>query len=554
MTQRETGHFRDSSPAQIIAEAAGDRYWQTAAILLIGVILAAGVLWASRHATGIDWDEAGYINRAIQDRYIFQKEGLYGLVRTVGCHEPQRPPAYRMMVIPITIPFGVSAPVTRYVSIFVFAMTLWIVYLLGRRLAGPACGAFTSLLLATSPGVLICGVKFGTEPTLYLSVAGSLYFLVRRMQPGQRSVLNVLGLGSFLGLGLLSKTSFVTLAAPMMAMAFVLAWWKKVPGLRPAFLVKACLVGGLLAFPWWQRSWREALAYTQYSSAFTRHSVEGTLFHMVTGWFFAFAREGVGIVLLLLIGAILARAIVSPRRLGRMEPYQRGGLWICLAAAIPLILLQITGKNHNMRLITPSFFPLAVAVGLVASTTSWTRSRWLTGLATALLALQTAVVAAPSFMGVPIRETDPAPAAKLTTRASWDWDVLWTLCKGRGLTDPVIEYLGNGPPCCVPQISYPWVRRDQAATVTWLWRYEQGDIDWDGIRTKLGEADAVITALDYRGVIADKQHLDNAHNGELAALLENDRRFEGPLEIDVGARPPAKIVVFFRLHQGSATK
>jgi hypothetical protein len=42
----------------------------------------------------------------------------------------------------------------------------------------------------------------------------------------------------------------------------------------------------------------------------------------------------------------------------------------------------------------------------------------------------------------------------------------------------------------------------------------------------------------------------NAHNNELAALLQNDPRFEGPIEIDVGARRPAKVIAFFRARGG----
>jgi 4-amino-4-deoxy-L-arabinose transferase-like glycosyltransferase len=537
-----------------MTEAASDRYWQTAAILITGVILAAGVLWASRHATGTDWDEAGYINRVIQDRYVFQAEGLYGLVRTIGCDESQRPPAYRMIVAPITIPFGVSAAGVRYISIAVFAVTLAIIYRLGRRLAGPACGAFIVLLLTTGPTMLLCAVKFGTEFPLYLSVAGSLYFLTRRLQTPQRSLSDVLGLGFFLGLGLLSKTSFVMVAAPMMAVAFVLAWRGNMPGLSPAFVLKAALVGGLLAFPWWQRSWREALAYAQYSSSFARHSLGAFGLPMLIQWFYAFAKSATGIALLLLMVAVLAQVVVSRRALRRLERPQRAVLWICLAAGVPLLLVQLLGQNHNMRLITPAFFPLGVALGLVASATRWTRARVLTAAATVALVVQAATIALPSFAALPARDNRTLaipPSQVLAAHELWDWEALRQACQDRHLTNPALRYLGNGVSYCIPQISHPWVRRNEPATVAFLWRYEEGPIDWERIRTKLAEANVVITALNYQGLVADKQPLDNAHNGELATVLENDPRFEGPVEIDVGARPPAKIVAFFRVRQES---
>jgi len=534
-----------------MTETAGDRYWQVLAILITGVILSAGVLWASRHATGTDWDEAGYINRVIQDRYLFQTGGLYDLVRTIGCHEPQRPPAYRMMVLPITIPFGASTAGVRYISIFVFAATLAILYRLGRRLAGPACGAFTVLLLATGPTTLLYAVKFGTEFPLYLSVAGTLYFLLRRLQAPHRSLFDILGLGLFLGLGLLSKTSFIMVAAPTLALAFVLAWRRDIPGLSPAFLLKAALLGGLLALPWWQRSWHEALAYAQYSSAFARHSLGDFGLSMLMRWFDLFARSATGIALLLLIVAVLARALVSRRHLHRLEPHQRAALWICLAAGVPLIPLQLLGQNHNMRLITPAFFPLALALGLVASATSWTRARLLTAAATVAFALQAATIALPSFAALPSHDSETLgipPSQVLAARELWDWEALRQACQDRRLTNPALQYLGNGNTYCPPHISYPWVRRHEPTTVAFLWRYEEGPIDWELIRTKLAEANVIITALDYEGLVADKQPLDNAHNAELAALLENDPRFEGPVEIDVGARPPARIVAFFRVY------
>jgi len=538
-----------------MSEAASDRYWQTLAILITGVILAAGVLWASRHATGTDWDEAGYINRVIQDRFVFQAEGLYGLVRTIGCDEPARPPAYRMLAVPITIPFGVSAPAVRYIAILVFAATLALIYWLGRRLAGRACGAFTVLLLATSPTLLLWGVKFSTEFPLYLSVAGTLYFLLRRLQAPQRSLFDILGLGSFLGLGLLSKTSFVMVAAPMMAMAFVLAWRKDTPGLYPAFVLKAALVGGLLAFPWWQRNWHEALDYAQYSSQFARHSLGGFGIPMLLQWLHTFARSALGLALLLLIMAVFAQALVSRQALRRLEQHQRTVLWICLAAGIPLILVQLLGRNHNMRLITPAFFPLAVALGLVASAALWTRARLLTAAATAVFALQAATIAIPSFAALPTFDTKllgGTPSWQLTVRELWDWEPLRQACQDRHLTNPVLQYLGNGPAYCVPLVSHPWIRRNEPATVTWLWHHEEGAIDWEVIRAKLTEASVVVTVLNYQGLAVDKQPLDNTHNGELAALLENDPRFEGPVEIDVGARPPAKIIAFFRVRQGPA--
>jgi hypothetical protein len=172
-----------------------------------------------------------------------------------------------------------------------------------------------------------------------------------------------------------------------------------------------------------------------------------------------------------------------------------------------------------------------------------------------VFALQAATIALPVFAATTTHDgkgPNVPPSQALTSCELWDWEPLRQACQERHLTNPALRYLGNGSSYCIPQISYPWVRRNEPATVAFLWRYEEGPIDWEVIRTKLAEADVALTALNYEGLAADKQPWDNAHNGELATLLKDDSRFEGPIEIDVGARPPARIVAFFRMRQEPA--
>jgi hypothetical protein len=213
------------------------------------------------------------------------------------------------------------------------------------------------------------------------------------------------------------------------------------------------------------------LGYAQYSSQFARHSLGGPGIPLLIQWFHTFARSALGLALLLLAVAVLAQAIAPRHALRRLEPYQRAVLWICLAAGIPLILVQFLGQNHNMRLITPSFFPLAVALGLIASLTAWTRARLLTAAATVVFALQAAAIALPSFAALPACESQAPgipPSQVLASYELWDWEPLWQACQNRHLTNPVIQYLGNGTACCVPLIGHPWIRRHEPATITWL--------------------------------------------------------------------------------------
>jgi hypothetical protein len=64
----------------------------------------------------------------------------------------------------------------------------------------------------------------------------------------------------------------------------------------------------------------------------------------------------------------------------------------------------------------------------------------------------------------------------------------------------------------------------------------------------ISTSDVVLTAPKYVGAPADKQDLDNQHNGEFLQRLKNDPRFKGPLVIYLGRFTPVEVAVFFNTH------
>lgn len=90
--------------------------------------------------------------------------------------------------------------------------------------------------------------------------------------------------------------------------------------------------------------------------------------------------------------------------------------------------------------------------------------------------------------------------------------------------------------------------------VRWLWRYEEGSINWDKIRNSLVECDVVMTAPNYVGERNDKQYLDNKYNKEFADWLANDLRFRGPTRFQMGRFQPTEILAFSNIKNQSSTK
>jgi hypothetical protein len=89
---------------------------------------------------------------------------------------------------------------------------------------------------------------------------------------------------------------------------------------------------------------------------------------------------------------------------------------------------------------------------------------------------------------------------------------------------------------CRATVDYPDVR--------WLWRYEEGPLDWQKVMDSIGQDDLVITAPHYIGRVDNKEDLDNQHNAEFADRLSRDPRFRGPIRLQMGRFEPVEVLVF----------
>src|SRR5262249_15313823 len=94
-----------------------------------------------------------------------------------------------------------------------------------------------------------------------------------------------------------------------------------------------------------------------------------------------------------------------------------------------------------------------------------------------------------------------------------------------------------------PQIEFPWAAQPTSTghdatldfpDVTWLWRYEDGSLDWRKVMDAAGQSDIVVTAPRYIGEVRNKEDLDNQFNGDFAARLSLDPQFRGPIRLEMG--------------------
>jgi len=535
------------------------RFWLLFAAATVIVIMLAAVRWSLDHPYGTSWDEAEYINQVLVDAQRLEHGMLLKLGGRIVIKSYGRPPAYRPLALPFLVLFGLHSAAARLLSLVCFAFSSWFVYLATRRIGSRVAGAFAALIFALSPDVVSASMWFSTEGPLYLATSAMLYFLFvcwtdKSERPG-----NWIGLGLAVGLGFLSKASFVLIALPVLAFWLIVARWKclSVPSL--AAQRKAGLLALLVAAPWWLLNIKPAIAGAQMARGFVPNSLGPPSLTTWIRWlstvFQSLVGNGLSIVIGLVVIACLWKAIVRKETV--LNPLQRLALGACACAGLPIVLAQLSGTNHLLRHISPAVIPLAIAVGVLSDQTGWARSRGPVVVSALLFCVQLLMIVAlavfPNKHAMnPGLVNGRLPWRVMFRRDQWDWTPVQNIGDSCRIEAPKISYLGYGPGLSPPQIQYPWAVQGASTSrttldfpeVTWLWRYDEGPLDWQRVMDSAGQSDIVLTPPHCTGEM--KEDLNNQHNAEFANRLSRDPRFRGPIRLEMGRFEPVEVDVFLK--------
>ena len=196
-----------------------DRSWLLLLAVALVALLTSTVQWMQDHPNAICWDEAEYFNAVLSDQGAVRDYGLRGLYRQIRYDDRGRPPAYRILAIPFYSIFGFRPTVLRLASMGFTWLGLLLLYLTAHKIADRKCAVLSVLVCCLSPAQVLWSGLFYTENPLFLASAGTFYFLVSSVTSGLATARNWIGLGLSIGLGLLSKASFVPVAASVLGFA-----------------------------------------------------------------------------------------------------------------------------------------------------------------------------------------------------------------------------------------------------------------------------------------------------------------------------------------------
>ena len=542
--------------------------WPVFAAATMIIIIVSAICWSLHHPYGASWDEAQYLNEAQLDAQRLQHGMLLRLGGRILIKSWGRPPAYRILALPVLGLFGFHTVAVRLVSLACFALSALFVYLAARRVRSSAAGGFAALVFCLSPLVIAASLWFSTEGPLYLATSAMLYYVFRCWTNKSEQWTSWVGLGIAVGLGLLAKASFIAIVLPVMVLWLVVGYrGHLIPNLASQW--KAGLLALMIAAPWWLLNIKAAIATTQQARGFAANSLGPPSPVTYLRWLSTVGQSLLGYGLSILIALVVLAALREvTKRKNFSDPLQRLALGACACAGAPIVLAQLTGTNHLLRHISPAMIPLAIAVGVLADWSGWARAGWFIAVSGVLFCAQLGMIVTPVLF--PNHErvnlgmaNGQYPWRVMARLDQWDWTPVEQIGRGCGLDAPKISYLGGSRAFNPPQIERPWVTAIASTglavfpypAVTWLWRYEQGPIDWQKVMATAEESDIVVTAPHFVGEVGNGDDLYNQHNSEFADRLSLDPHFKTPIRLEMGRFEPVDVLVFmnqaFVCHSGS---
>jgi hypothetical protein len=525
------------------------RYWLFLALVTVLLTTIASVIWNFEHPFGFNWDEAVYLDEMQMDLNHFLAHGVLGLIKAWLVDDPVRPPAYRVFAFPFALVLGAGPFVLRLVAILFRIFTLVLLYLGIRHVGNRAVAAVSVILLALCPDFVFFGMVFYNEYALYLAVAGMCFFILRSWNRAVGSVFDCLGLGIFLGIGVLAKASFPALAACFLGLVAFLYVCKRIAGPSPQFLLNACVVGALIAAPWWLLNFRSGLDYVRYAASFSRGSLgpssPGSFFH----YLIHFLQEGLGLPIGCMCFVLLVVVLIqNSSARGSRDLNAASWAAICLLLApLPTLLAPLATHNQVMYHTSQALIPLAAGFAMLAGNAGWLSSPIGLIIVNAVIVVQLGLTLCPIVLRQEYHGQRFAWTA-LGRWEQWDWGQFRALVRSQGLRQPTIGYLGLISPLNPPQIQYSWLsHHEPVPPVTLLWRQENGVRDVASLVAAAGTNDVVFTVPELTtATLGTENSLDNRYNTDFAGRMSNDHDFGGPFHLSMGLLHPVDVWIFIR--------
>ncbi|MDD5658155.1 MAG: glycosyltransferase family 39 protein [Elusimicrobia bacterium] len=359
---------------------------RTAAATTCAAVLAANAWHIAANRTAPAFDDAWYLEVSFRIHQAL-KHDLWSAAQAYVDAFRIKAPLISVLPLPLYALFGTGERVALWVNELAFALTMYFVFRIGRRLYGEKAGLAASMAASLMPLLYGLSRVYLVETVLTCLVTASVWAII---DAPDREPYRTIIRGTFLGLGLLTKSLFpLYLLGP--------AWLRRRELIRNAGRTLA--IGLALAATWYAFNLPYVVGFG-WSAGFGRIASD---YHGAAGWLSGpiiflgnFGRDALSWPYAVCAALLAASAWLA---CGRGFVWTRAESLLAAWFLVPALVL-VLGVNKDVRFIAPALPALAVALGAAAASLTATPRR--TALLSLLLLPPAAVFAAQTF-GIPNR-------------------------------------------------------------------------------------------------------------------------------------------------------
>ena len=382
---------------------AGGRWWASLALIWLACV-ALQRLWLLGHPAYLSWDQADYLNSAVD----------HG--RALGCLAPAgwpgwggllnlspKIPPLASLVNGCVLAVSGDAPDQARLSLLVWlAGLLLVIAAWGRQLVSPRFGLLAAALVALSPGLWQVSLRYSLDLPLAAATALALWLLGRWHRSAAPGAALTLAAASAVAAAILIKQSALLFLAVPAAVAAASALGQR---RKRLWLLLALAVALAWILPWLQHNWITTLGGTN-RAVFESAAAEGDpglLSAAGLSWYLLRLPGQLGLISSLggVVGLVLLQRRSGLRSLRAIAPEWR---WLLICSAGGLLLLTLS-PNKDERYLAPLLPPLLLllARGWLAL---WHQRRLLASIGGGLLLLEL-----PASLALLQRPINPPPIA-----------------------------------------------------------------------------------------------------------------------------------------------
>jgi hypothetical protein len=219
------------------------------------------------------WDFATYLSRSLEFYYALRGRSLSQFLNAYN--DPFRPPLVPLAALPFYAIFGTSYMSAMLANLAFLVVLVGSTYKLGELVGSPAQGLVLAGIVATLPGMMTFGRVFGLDFPLACMVTASICLALGCEGFSRRRI--SVALGIMLGLGMLTKWTFVVFVAPFVA--FEVFRHRGRLNVRNAFLTFALFLA--ISSTWYANALQQGLvgdlARVAWGTGSQRYAVPGSL-------------------------------------------------------------------------------------------------------------------------------------------------------------------------------------------------------------------------------------------------------------------------------------